>query len=248
VQWNAHDIAARLYQGARPGVKIAESWTYPGGDSCADFFTGYLKATDPDVPANANVLEIGCEEFDWLDHAKACWPKLFFTGIDWSLGERTLTKDIVRMGGDVRWLALFPDNSFDLIVSISAIEHVGLGHYASDPLDPDGDTLAITNAFRWLKPGGWLLFDVPYDPTGYRVQGTECRVYDDDALVSRLWVDPLVRAKATARWHTRVYCEANNTPVLIEKPEKACEPFHYVGVGWQKCPAHDVGCRCLACG
>lgn len=229
-------------------MKIAETWTYPGGDSCCDFFTGYLKAANPDVPSDAKVLEIGCEEFNWLGPALKAWPEMSLTGIDWRTKGRSDKNGVTKQHGDVRDPALFAPNSFDLIVSISAIEHVGLGHYQHDPLDQDGDITAITNAFTWLKPGGWLLFDVPYDPTGYKKLGTECRVYDDAALFERLWVQPLTKAKATAKWHTTVYCKAKETSVLIPKPSKPAEPFYYVGVGWQKCPAHPDGCRCLACG
>jgi SAM-dependent methyltransferase len=229
-------------------VKIAESWTYPGGDGCCNFFGGYLGATNPDVPANAHVLEIGCAEFDWLTPASQCWPEMTFCGIDWRVKKQHPDPRVIRIAGDVMRPDAYAPNSFDLIVSISAIEHVGLGHYDSDPKDEEGDIKAIANAFHWLKPGGWLLFDVPYDPTGYRVQGTECRVYDDEALVNRLWIEPLTRARATAKWHTRVYCEAKKTKEVIEKPEKPCQPFHYVGMGWQKCEQHPAGCRCLACG
>lgn len=229
-------------------MKIAESWTYPGGDGCCDFFGGYLRAADPDVPADAKVLEIGCEEFDWLTPAHKCWPEMSLTGIDWRTQGRFDKNGYVKQHGDVRDRDQFAANSFDLIVSISAIEHVGLGHYKKDPLDKDGDTVAIGNAFYWLKPGGWLLFDVPYDPTRYHKIGTDCRVYDDDALFERLWCEPLVRAKATAAWRTTVYCKHDATKELIAKPTKPSEPFYYVGLGFQKCAAHAEGCRCLACG
>ena len=229
-------------------MKIAGSWTYPGGDSCADFFTRYLNAANPDIPANANVLEIGCEEFDWLGPAKQCWPEMSLTGIDWRTSGRFDKDGYVKRHGDARNLGLFAPESFDLIVSISAIEHIGLGHYKQDPIDLDGDIAAMANAFKWLKPGGWLLFDVPYDPTGYKKLRTECRVYDDSALWDRLWCEPLVRAKATAAWRTTVYAHAKNTGVLIEKPTEPADPFYYVGLGWQKCEKHTDGCWCLACG
>lgn len=212
---------------------IAKSWDYPGGDGCCDFFSHYLKAANPDVPAHARVLEIGCSEFDWITQATRCWPEMDLTGIDTRSGENVRGPNARTMLGNVLERDLFAPESFDLIVSISAIEHVGLGHYG-DPLDPDGDTKAIAHAFRWLKPGGWLLFDVPYNPDAYKVEGTSHREYDDDALFLRLWCHPLAEAKAKAKWVSTVYTHARDCKSLVEKPKEAAEPFWYVGVGFQK--------------
>lgn len=48
----------------------------------------------------------------------------------------------------------------DLAISISCIEHVGLGRYG-DKLDPDGDIKMVQNIRKLLKPGGILIFAVP---------------------------------------------------------------------------------------
>ena len=210
----------------------AETWRYAGGDECADFFTACLKAAAIDLPADAKVLEIGCAEFDWLTPASQAWPEMTITGVDWrGKGQQG---HYTRLQADVRNPELFAPESFDWIVSISAIEHVGLGHYNNDPRDADGDTVAIANAFRWLKPNGWLLFDVPYNPKGYSVQGTSHREYDDDALFLRLWSAPLARAKASASWRGTYYCEKHATSVLVEKPREPGTPFYYVGMAFQK--------------
>jgi SAM-dependent methyltransferase len=211
----------------------ASAWSYAGGDSCCEFFTQCLKASPIDVPADARVLEIGCAEFDWLTPASQTWPGMTFDGIDWRDSGKPVPR-VTRMKGDVRDPNHYPPGSFDWIVSISAIEHIGLGHYKQDPKDVDGDTVALANAVRWLKPGGWLLFDVPYNPERYVVHGTSHREYDDDAIWTRLWVEPLARAKATARWHGTYYCHAKATTHLIEKPTSATTPFYYVGFAWQK--------------
>jgi len=48
----------------------------------------------------------------------------------------------------------------DLAISISCIEHVGLGRYG-DKLDPDGDIKMTQNIRKLLKPGGILIFAIP---------------------------------------------------------------------------------------
>lgn len=49
---------------------------------------------------------------------------------------------------------------FDAALSISAIEHDGLGRYG-DALDPDGDIRAMADFKRLLKDGGILFLSVP---------------------------------------------------------------------------------------
>ena len=48
----------------------------------------------------------------------------------------------------------------DWIVSFSSLEHSGLGRYG-DPLNPEGDTEAMQQAWCMLKPGGLMLLAVP---------------------------------------------------------------------------------------
>lgn len=208
-------------------MNLGETWNYSGHDSCGAFFTSIVKESQIDLRPDALTLEIGCAEFDWITEARRCWPEMIINGIDWresSFGRRAN--------------ALEPDayrpNAFDLIVSISAVEHFGLGHYEEDPLDVDGDTHIIANAFKWLKVGGWLLFDVPYTPEGFTVHGTSHRSYDYDALFLRLWVEGLAQAKATARWVGEYYCKAGQESQLIPKPTETYRPFYYVGLAWQK--------------
>lgn len=49
---------------------------------------------------------------------------------------------------------------FDMAVSISSIEHDGLGRYG-DPINPNGDLRAMREFKEMLKPGGLLLLAVP---------------------------------------------------------------------------------------
>ena len=52
---------------------------------------------------------------------------------------------------------------FDFAISFSSFEHDGLGRYG-DPVNPDGDLLAMEEAERYLKDDGILLLGVPLGP------------------------------------------------------------------------------------
>lgn len=168
-------------------TRIADTWRYTlGTDMCGDFFDTMVKGYWPeDIAPNANLLEVGCAEFDWLSAARKSWPGMRLTGIDARAQPPRAGATIVT--GDAMDRQHFAPNSFDWIVSVSAIEHVGLGHYG-DPKAPDGDSVVLANIHSWLKPGGWLAFDVPYQPgpDAYRVDGTRTRIYDDATIASRL--------------------------------------------------------------
>ena len=51
----------------------------------------------------------------------------------------------------------------DFAFSYSSFEHSGLGRYG-DPLDPDGDLLAMDVARCVIKPGGVLMLGMPTGP------------------------------------------------------------------------------------
>jgi 2-polyprenyl-3-methyl-5-hydroxy-6-metoxy-1,4-benzoquinol methylase len=61
---------------------------------------------------------------------------------------------------------------FDLVYSISTIEHVGLGGYG-DPRQARGDALAVAHLWEKVRPGGRLFFSVPAgeasEKRGYRI-------------------------------------------------------------------------------
>lgn len=52
---------------------------------------------------------------------------------------------------------------FDLILSISRIDHAGLGRYG-EPIDPDGDLKEMAFYKQMLNPGGKLLLALPIGP------------------------------------------------------------------------------------
>lgn len=167
-----------------------------GDDQCLQLWATCYASGAMTFPAKASVLEIGCAEADWMTPMLALRPDLSIVGIDW----RKCTRPGRVIRGDVL-VENWPANSFDAMVSVSAMEHIGLGHYEHDPKDPDGDTHCMERVVSWLKPGGWVYLDVPYDASGYREHGTEYRVYDDAAIQSRLLV-----AGLTERHRVHVVC------------------------------------------
>jgi SAM-dependent methyltransferase len=150
-------------------------------DLCLSFWAMAVAKEWIDFPQRASVLEIGCAEADWQTPMLAIRPDLQITGLDWRACRRP--GRFVR--GNVLNPELFEPASFDCIVAVSSIEHVGLGAYEGDPKNRYGDREAMQNAFAWLKPGGWMYLDVPYRPDGYTVT-ENYRGYDDQALTQRL--------------------------------------------------------------
>lgn len=62
----------------------------------------------------------------------------------------------IILTGDAQKIPL-PDNSFDVVLSLCAVEHFGLGRYG-DTIDWQADQKAIAEMKRVLKPGGRLIF------------------------------------------------------------------------------------------
>ena len=69
---------------------------------------------------------------------------------------KTISNNEVVVTGDAKNLDL-PDNSFDAVMSLCTLEHLGLGRYG-DEFDVDADKKAFQEMIRVLKPGGHLIF------------------------------------------------------------------------------------------
>ena len=158
-------------------------------DLCLGFFDVCYEQGWMDIPPAACILEVGCAEVDWMTPMLQRHSDVQVTGIDWRPAHRPgrcLEADVLTV--------IFPAHAFDAIVSISTIEHIGLGAYekrigrkvSRDPIDPDGDTHALQRMAGWLRPGGWLYVDVPYRPTGPYTATSKFRAYDPEQLDGRL--------------------------------------------------------------
>lgn len=64
------------------------------------------------------------------------------------------------------------NRTFDVVMSISTVEHIGLGNYG-DITDQDGDKRAVSALWRMVRPGGRLIVTVPAGvgsvQRGYRI-------------------------------------------------------------------------------
>ena len=67
-----------------------------------------------------------------------------------------------------------PEEVFDTVISISTIEHVGLASYG-DPLQENGDKIAVEKLWHALKKGGDLIVTLP---AGKPFVGRGMRIYD----------------------------------------------------------------------
>ena len=101
--------------------------------------------------APATILDIGSQRF-WIIGLLAHYH---VTTVD--VRERTSElKNETVVTCDAKALKL-PDRSFDVVTSLCALEHFGLGRYGDD-FDMDGDKKAMDEMVRVLKPGGHLIF------------------------------------------------------------------------------------------
>lgn len=181
-----------------------------GNDLCLSFWAIAFDQQWIKFPEHASVLEIGCAEADWQTPMLALRPDLQIVGLDW----RACDRPGRVLKGNVMNSDLFGSKYFDAVVSVSAIEHVGLGAYDGDPQDRYGDVKAMANAHRWLKPGGWMYLDVPYTRDGSFEINENYRRYNEEALAERItkgW---------TIRHRVQIEAEHPDSPyiaLLLEK-------------------------------
>lgn len=82
--------------------------------------------------------------------------------------------------GDAKRLQL-PADTFDVVMSLSAIEHFGLGRYG-DEFDPQADGKAVAEMARVLKPGGRLILATTVTRSRPAICFNAHRIYTCDQL------------------------------------------------------------------
>lgn len=206
---------------------VIESWP-ACQDACANLWWVAAREWGLPVQPYDQILEIGCAEHDWAALVKARWPLTRLWGLDQRAAEAS--HDVIQRRDVLT--AEFEPASFDWIVLISALEHIGLGHYG-DPVDVDGDTHCLERAWRWLRPGGSLYFDVPYRADGYSVEGTSYRIYDGPTLERRLR-DPMGWSVMRQGWREGGHLICRLTPLEPEPDPGNPHAFVEVVCWWHK--------------
>jgi len=74
-----------------------------------------------------------------------------------------------------------PDDSFEAVVSLCALEHMGLGRYG-DPIDFDGDVKVMKEMKRVLRPGGLLIFTTTIHNGPPAIAFNAHRIYNHEQL------------------------------------------------------------------
>lgn len=127
------------------------------------------------LPKGSAVLDLGCTE--------SALP-LYCAGLGYQVTGFDFREYPYRhpnlkfVSGDLTKLP-FEKNSFDAVLAVSTIEHVGIGFY-DDPQEVEAaDKKAIEEAQRVLKTGGLLTITVPF---GRSTTSDHQRVYDLKAL------------------------------------------------------------------
>ncbi len=101
-------------------------------------------------------------------------------------GLKVIRRDLFANGPE-------PDPSFQAIVSVSTIEHLGIGAYG-DTVIGDADRRGVSRLWDMLRPGGRLIATVP---AGRRALQRGYRVYDPAALAE------VFPQRASVRWFAK---------------------------------------------
>jgi SAM-dependent methyltransferase len=212
------------------------NWAYTESDPALRLFTAAKARFGFDCPEDAAILELGCAETDFLERLQAQNPCYRLTGVDCYPQPRANV-----MAGDACDRALFPMEHFDAILLLGALEHFGLGFYG-DPVHndrwgaPNGDIRAMCNVARWLKPGGWVYFDVPVNPVGGIKENRHFRIFSPQDVTDRLLVTSGLQEVARAySWpEPQAHTNGHGPGDWCEVPTKSLVPYWFVAVHARK--------------
>lgn len=195
---------------------LRDTWTYPHGDPSVHLFDEAVKRWDLALPGGARVLELGCCETDFSKWLRQARPDVELVGVDVNQMHDSYCGAFLQQAAES---CDFAPGFFDAAIALGSIEHFGLGFYG-DPINDTADLEVVALLERWLTPGGWFYFDVPWTPeTHYVTPNRHFRVYDDTTLQTRLHggLQPVRRAYASGE--TDVWQD--------ERPSAPMVPFWY---------------------
>ena len=146
------------------------------------------------LPRDAHrVMEFGCCDGLLSLHLAAMGYDV--TGLDFQAYPFTHPNLRVLRGDILSWQPT--PGAFDAVISVSVVEHVGLGGYG-DPVAPDGDRRALEKLYECVRPGGTLYTTVPAGAPTIR---RNMRIYDEERLRGVLPADSQIRWFAKQRRH-----------------------------------------------
>ena len=127
------------------------------------------------LPKGAKILDLGCTESPLPLQLSALGYAV--TGFDFREYPYR-HPNLTFVQGDMTKLP-FENGTFDGVMSISTLEHVGIGFY-SDPQEvAQADKKAMAQIVRVLKPGGIFVLTAPY---GVKAQTGHQRIYNQEGL------------------------------------------------------------------
>ena len=95
---------------------------------------------------------------------------------------KTISNNEIVVTCDAKALRL-PDSSFDVVLSLCTLEHLGLGRYG-DEFDVDADQKAFGEMIRVLRPGGHLIFTSTITRAQPSIAFNAHRIYSYEMLKS----------------------------------------------------------------
>jgi SAM-dependent methyltransferase len=131
--------------------------------------------------AEASLLDVGCSTFILSNEIRKLGLNIWrIIGID--IVNEIISGDFPLILMDARKMG-FNDETFDQVLCLFTLEHIGLGNLGYDDSDygARGDIVAMTEICRILKPKGTVIVTVPYGNLVIKKQ--EYRVYNDELLL-----------------------------------------------------------------
>lgn len=193
--------------------RFRDAWAYPHGDPSIRMFDRAVRAWELDLPSGARVLELGCNETDFSHWIRRADPSIQMTGVD--VNEvRDFDGAVLRGAAEDQHL---PASGFEAVILLGSLEHFGLGYYG-DPVRDDADRATMACIARWLVPGGWCYYDVPWTPyQAYVTENRHFRVYNDATLPD-----------GGLRPVRRAYARGDSADAQPIRPDAPMSPFWYV--------------------